>query len=167
MDRYLAPEIIKQQGYNHAVDWWAVGILLYEMQHSWTPFTKRGTLESDMEIIRNIRKPHYALEFKPSAEGSEVVFDRLPTEVCDEVFRNYRTHRTDALWFNQPGSTVHCEACKRNCPQFQGRIVGAEGQRLSGGRLGAVLCQRRASVAGCRAARRAAFRAACQKLTIF
>jgi serine/threonine protein kinase len=28
---YLAPEIILQQGHNHAVDWWALGVLLFEM----------------------------------------------------------------------------------------------------------------------------------------
>ena len=28
---YLAPEIIMGQGHDHGVDWWALGILLYEM----------------------------------------------------------------------------------------------------------------------------------------
>ena len=28
---YLAPEIIMDQGHNQGVDWWALGILLYEM----------------------------------------------------------------------------------------------------------------------------------------
>jgi len=28
---YLAPEIIMGQGHNQGVDWWALGILLYEM----------------------------------------------------------------------------------------------------------------------------------------
>ena len=28
---YLAPEIIMGQGHNEGVDWWALGILLYEM----------------------------------------------------------------------------------------------------------------------------------------
>ena len=28
---YLAPEIIMGHGHNHGVDWWALGILLYEM----------------------------------------------------------------------------------------------------------------------------------------
>ncbi len=29
--RYLAPEIILSKGYNKAVDWWALGVLIYEM----------------------------------------------------------------------------------------------------------------------------------------
>jgi serine/threonine protein kinase len=28
---YLAPEIIQSKGYNKAVDWWALGILIYEV----------------------------------------------------------------------------------------------------------------------------------------
>ena len=28
---YLAPEIILSKGYNKAVDWWALGVLVYEM----------------------------------------------------------------------------------------------------------------------------------------
>ena len=28
---YLAPEIILSKGYNKAVDWWALGVLIYEM----------------------------------------------------------------------------------------------------------------------------------------
>jgi serine/threonine protein kinase len=28
---YLAPEIIQSKGYSKAVDWWAVGVLIYEV----------------------------------------------------------------------------------------------------------------------------------------
>lgn len=28
---YLAPEIILSKGYGKAVDWWALGVLIYEM----------------------------------------------------------------------------------------------------------------------------------------
>ncbi|KAL4400468.1 cAMP-dependent protein kinase catalytic subunit [Malassezia pachydermatis] len=35
---YLAPEIIRARGYNASVDWWSVGILLFEMLAGYPPF---------------------------------------------------------------------------------------------------------------------------------
>lgn len=35
---YLAPEVISGIGYNKAVDWWALGILVFEMTHGYPPF---------------------------------------------------------------------------------------------------------------------------------
>ena len=35
---YLAPEMVTQQGHNFSVDWWALGILIYEMLIGVTPF---------------------------------------------------------------------------------------------------------------------------------
>ena len=36
--QYYAPEILNRKGYDKTVDWWAVGILIYEMIFGKTPF---------------------------------------------------------------------------------------------------------------------------------
>ena len=38
---YLAPEVVMQDGYDKAIDWWAFGVLLYEMLDGLPPFYDR------------------------------------------------------------------------------------------------------------------------------
>mmetsp|Transcript_6975 Transcript_6975/g.12760 ORF Transcript_6975/g.12760 Transcript_6975/m.12760 type:complete len:483 (-) Transcript_6975:36-1484(-) len=35
---YIAPEVFTQQGYNETVDWWSVGVILFEMLIGYPPF---------------------------------------------------------------------------------------------------------------------------------
>ncbi|KAJ1565555.1 serine/threonine protein kinase, AGC [Nowakowskiella sp. JEL0078] len=48
-EEYIAPEVIKGEGHTSAVDWWTLGILLYEMMYGTTPFkgeTRKITFEN-------------------------------------------------------------------------------------------------------------------------
>mmetsp|Transcript_7773 Transcript_7773/g.8564 ORF Transcript_7773/g.8564 Transcript_7773/m.8564 type:complete len:610 (+) Transcript_7773:194-2023(+) len=41
---YIAPEIIEGKGHNKAVDWWSLGILIFEMLAGYPPFTEEQTM---------------------------------------------------------------------------------------------------------------------------
>ncbi|KAA8650740.1 cAMP-dependent protein kinase catalytic subunit pkaC [Aspergillus tanneri] len=50
---YLAPEVVSSKGYNKSVDWWSLGILIFEMLCGFTPFWDSG---SPVKIYENILK---------------------------------------------------------------------------------------------------------------
>ena len=41
-DEYIAPEVITCRGYSSSVDWWGLGIFLYEMIYGCTPFVSKN-----------------------------------------------------------------------------------------------------------------------------
>lgn len=48
---YLAPEVVLRKGYNYSVDWWTVGILLYEMTNGQPPFRDKNPEDVYSKII--------------------------------------------------------------------------------------------------------------------
>ncbi len=69
---YLAPEIVMSRGYSRAVDWYAVGVLIYEMLVGAPPFYN----ENQMKLYENIvhQSVRYPLGFDPVARD---LLDRL------------------------------------------------------------------------------------------
>lgn len=57
---YLAPEIIMTCGHNHGVDWWALGVLIFEMLAGYPPFYDNNPYD----IYRKISIGYY--EFPPT-----------------------------------------------------------------------------------------------------
>lgn len=50
-EEYIAPEIISGAGHTSAVDWWALGILLYEMLYGYTPFRGKTRQKTFANIL--------------------------------------------------------------------------------------------------------------------
>ena len=54
---YIAPEILLNQGHGKAVDWWTLGILLFEMMAGYPPFQDDDPMNIYRKIINT--KPKY------------------------------------------------------------------------------------------------------------
>ncbi|XP_019187930.1 PREDICTED: serine/threonine-protein kinase D6PKL2-like [Ipomoea nil] len=55
---YLAPEIIKGEGHGSAVDWWTLGVFLYELLYGRTPFKGAGNEETLANVVlQSLRFP--------------------------------------------------------------------------------------------------------------
>jgi protein-serine/threonine kinase len=51
-EEYIAPEVIKGNGHTSAVDWWTLGILIYEMLYGTTPFKGRNRNQTFQNILK-------------------------------------------------------------------------------------------------------------------
>jgi len=60
---YLAPEIIQSKGHNKFVDWWALGVLIFEMLAGYPPFYD----DNPLGIYQKILDGYY--EFPPYVEA--------------------------------------------------------------------------------------------------
>ncbi|KFY12505.1 hypothetical protein V491_06768, partial [Pseudogymnoascus sp. VKM F-3775] len=52
-EEYIAPEVIKGCGHTSAVDWWTLGILVYEMLYGTTPFKGKNRNATFANILRD------------------------------------------------------------------------------------------------------------------
>ncbi|KAM0013828.1 putative protein kinase AGC-RSK-2 family [Helianthus debilis subsp. tardiflorus] len=50
-EEYVAPEMVRGEGHDFAVDWWALGILCYEMLYGTTPFRGKNRKDTFGRIL--------------------------------------------------------------------------------------------------------------------
>ncbi|RKP36464.1 kinase-like domain-containing protein, partial [Dimargaris cristalligena] len=52
-EEYIAPEVIKGCGHTSAVDWWTLGIFIYEMLYGFTPFKGSNRNSTFRHVLKN------------------------------------------------------------------------------------------------------------------
>ena len=70
---YLAPEIILSKGHDKGVDYWALGVLIYEMLVGRSPFYSYGT--DQVSLFKRIVQVKYS--FPPGGVVNEVAQDLI------------------------------------------------------------------------------------------
>jgi len=80
---YIAPEVFSQKGYEESVDWWSLGVILYECLVGYPPFYADEPLQTCRKIVnykKNLRIPTEA-NLSPAARD---IINRL---ICSKKTR--------------------------------------------------------------------------------
>ncbi|CAE7338145.1 for [Symbiodinium natans] len=91
---YYAPEVIAMTGHSHAVDWWMLGVLIFELMTGSSPFGA----PSQMEIYEKVLNGINAVEFPPQLLQCE--------DLCKAMCENEPWNRLPML----PGGAQNLKA---------------------------------------------------------
>lgn len=94
---YLAPEIIQSKGYSKAVDWYALGVLIFEMLAGYPPFYDEDHFKLYEKIIAG--KIKWPSHFDPAAKD---LLKRLLTSDLSKRYGNLKAGSADIKkhkWF--------------------------------------------------------------------
>ena len=95
---YIAPEVLRQEGYDQKCDWWSVGVILYEMVIGMPPFYAQTAIETQKRIInweRYLNIPVYPRITRPCK-------DIINSWICHQKNRLDNFHEIkNHEWFKQ------------------------------------------------------------------
>lgn len=80
---YLAPEIIRGKGHDWGVDYWALGVLLYELTYGYPPFYADDPTNTARKIIKG--------SYSTPAKFSQALGDLIGKLLCEQSKRLGRT----------------------------------------------------------------------------
>lgn len=100
-EEYIAPEVIKGNGHTSAVDWWTLGILIYEMLFGTTPFKGKNRNATFANILR---------DEVPFPEGSGAI------QVSTSVLSSFLTPKCQFPPL-EPSTLISSQSLQRRDPQ--------------------------------------------------
>lgn len=82
---YMAPEILLKKGYSYTIDWWSLGVCMYELIFGRRPFRGRTNGDLTHSIIKDtLRFPDDA-EMKCSTHGMQFLTGLLERDVTKRL----------------------------------------------------------------------------------
>lgn len=107
---YLAPELVLGRGHNKAVDYWAYGILLYEMEAGYSPFSDPSGMDQ-VVICRNIVNGRVVFPRTFNTECKDLVKKLLSREIQNRL-GNLKGGTDDIIhhaWFHGFDFEAYCK----------------------------------------------------------
>lgn len=92
---YMAPEILLEKGYGNEVDWWSLGVIMYECLVGYAPFSCEDTSETCLMILDHKN----SLEFPRDAHLSNDAIDLMKKLICDSDKRIGYAEIVKHPWF--------------------------------------------------------------------
>jgi serine/threonine kinase 38 len=95
---YIAPEVFGPKGYDETVDWWSIGVILFEMLVGYPPFFSDDSTVTCQKILHWKK----TLVIPPEAKLSDEATDLILRLVCDfeeRLGRNGATEIKEHAWF--------------------------------------------------------------------
>ena len=95
---YIAPEVFTQQGYNQTVDWWSVGIIMFEMLVGYPPFFSDDPSNTCQKILKYKKTFAFPAEPRLSKEAQDLIL-KLITDKDVRYGRNGVDEIINHDWF--------------------------------------------------------------------
>lgn len=80
---YFAPELIQSEGHNKGVDWWTLGILMFELMSGHTPFEAPFPMKIYARVLKGIN--HVSFPAKCQGAVGDLVKALLKTDPADRL----------------------------------------------------------------------------------
>ncbi|KAK7312428.1 hypothetical protein VNO77_36275 [Canavalia gladiata] len=77
-EEYVSPEVVRGDGHEFAVDWWALGILTYEMMYGTTPFKGKNRKDTFRNVLA--KPPEFVGKRSALTDLIEKLLEKDPTK---------------------------------------------------------------------------------------
>lgn len=95
---YIAPEVFGPKGYDETVDWWSVGVILFEMLVGYPPFFADDSTVTCQKILHWKKTLVIPTEANLSDEATDLI-KKLVCDSEDRLGRNGAQEIKDHAWF--------------------------------------------------------------------
>eukprot|EP01126_Amoeba_proteus_P000353 TRINITY_DN1010_c0_g1_i1.p1 TRINITY_DN1010_c0_g1~~TRINITY_DN1010_c0_g1_i1.p1 ORF type:complete len:430 (+),score=98.08 TRINITY_DN1010_c0_g1_i1:86-1375(+) len=77
---YMAPEMLSAEDHSVAVDWWSLGVLLFELRHGDLPFYKTGKDKTEALRCINLEIPNLRKQIRGSEDFKDLLMGLLEVD---------------------------------------------------------------------------------------